>query len=462
MSKADLPTPEAVCLIGLDLGTSAIKGVVTDSRGSVLCEATVPTELLRPRPGWVEQDPEDHYNRVCNVLRRLAAAAHPVVALAMAGATGNTLLAKADGTPLGPILNWMDERSAAAPRPALEGLTPAAVAEVTGWPCVTAFPLAHLAWLREHEPERFAEAEHYGMTADWLLHRLTDAWHLDCSSATTCHLQDQERLLWHTPFLDRLGIDPAGLSTLCPSGTALGPLTDRVCQDTGLPASAVVVSGCFDHPAAARACGVLSPGQLLLSCGTSWVGFTPLPTRRAVLGADLLCDPFLAPGGGPWGGIFSVPRIGTTIDWYIAHCIAPGEGEPLRVFNERALEAAPGANGLRLDLREEPRPLDAHPRDISRAVMEGAARLLREKLDDLAVYGITFTEATLVGGPAESPVWPNIVAATTGLSLQYGTRTAGAEGAAMLAGLGAGLYADERAALARRTTARGRKESIPS
>ncbi len=442
-------TEQTPYLIGLDLGTSAIKGLLVDGRGRVWAEAGVDTALHHPQDGWVEVDPEGHYQRVCEVLRTLAAAAPgPVTALAMAAASGNTLLTEADGTPLTPILNWMDRRAEQEPPAALADLDASEVYQVAGWPWLNCFPLAHLAWLRERLPDVYRAAGHYAMDTDWLLQRLTGEWRMDHSTATTFYLQDQTSGAYYEPFLQRLDIPLCKLSPLVPSGAPVGPLTKDAVRGTGLSSGTVVVTGCFDHPAAARATGVLAPGELMLSCGTSWVGFTPATDRQTILDAQMLCDPFLSAQGGPWGGMLSVPYIGRTIDWYIDNLIAPGEADRLRVFNEAAASAKPGAGGLGIDLRDPPHEIEADRANLSRAVMEGAARLLDEKLLALGDQGMHFERAVMVGGPSASPLWTRIVAERLGLEVTVGGRSAGALGAAMLAGIGAGLYRDEHDARA--------------
>ena len=428
------------CLIGLDLGTSAIKGVLTDARGVVLAEAGADSSFIYPHEGWVEVDPERHYRNVCGVIRELLAVApSEPAALAMAAASGNTLLTDAAGVPLMNIINWMDHRAEQQPPAALAGLTPAEVAQVAGWPCVTSFPLGHLAWLRENRPDLYRTAGRYGMDTDWLLWRLTGRWVMDHSTATTFHLQEQVSRTYHEPFLQRLGITREKLPELVRSGVVVGPLTEQAQRDTGLSGRTTLVTGCFDHPAAARAVGVVEPGQLMLSCGTSWVGFSPCLGRQAILDAGMLCDPFLADEGGPWGGIFSVPYIGRTIDWYIENVIAPGERDRLRIFDELAAQAEPGAGGLEIDLREPPRKIAGDRRNISRAIMEGAARLLNEKITALRAHGLRYDRAVMVGGPANSPLWPKIVAGITGLEVSIGGRSAGAQGAALLTGKGIGV-----------------------
>ena len=439
---------ENTYLIGLDLGTSAIKGVLTDRRGRVISEAGLENRFLHPHEGWVEVDPEQHYMNVCGVIRELAAAADgEVVAVAMAAASGNALLTDDAGKPLINIINWMDRRAELHPPGSLAGLTSANVTQITGWPCITTFPLAQLAWLRENRSDVYTSAGRYAMDTDWLLFRLTGRWVMDHSTAATSILQEQISGSYHTPYLQLLDIPREKLSGLAPSGTPVGPLTAQARRDTGLSSRAAIVTGCFDHPAAARATGVLAPGRLLLSCGTSWVGFTPFANRQMVIDAGLLCDTFLSDRGGPWGGIFSVPYIGRTIDWYVDNVIAPGESDRLRIFDESAAEARPGAGGLVIDLRSPPLHIDGSRADVSRAVMEGAARLLNEKIRNLTDLGFHYEKAVLVGGPSNSPIWPDIITETTGLDLTVGSRTAGARGAAILAGIGAGLYRDEHAAL---------------
>ena len=429
-------------LIGLDLGTSAIKGVLMDQGGMVLAEAEKTTTFTHPQPEWCEVSPEQHYQDVCGVISKLAASA-PVTALAMAAASGNTLLADTAGQPLTNIISWLDRREEQAKTPSLKQFSSAEVRKITGWPCVDIFPLAHLAWLHQNQLELYKNAGHYCMNTDWLLFRLAEKWLMDYSTATTFHLQDQCGHSWYQPFLKRLDITAEKLSRLTDSGALAGNLTLQAAQDTGLSVNTQVITGCFDHPAAARSAGVLEPGQLLLSCGTSWVGFFPEMERQKIVDLELLCDPFLSNPGGPWGAIFSIPYIGRVIDAYIDNYIAPGEPDKYRIFNELATEARPGANGLKIDLREPPRRIEAERRNISRAVMEGAAELLNDRLNHLKKHGINFKKAVMTGGPSHSPVWPQIIAETTGLKLIIGSRHAGAKGAALLAGIGAGIYRDE-------------------
>ncbi|MCK5843287.1 MAG: hypothetical protein KAG97_01185 [Victivallales bacterium] len=420
--------------IGLDLGTSAVKGVVVDESGAILAETMAKNALLRPHDGWVELDPVDHFECVAGVIRGLVeGAAGEVAGIAMGAASGNTLLTDARGEPLTNIISWMDARSENESPSVLSGLSPDGMRRVAGWPCVTLFPLAHLAWLKENTPFAYRNAARVCMNTDWLLFRLTGEWVMDYSTATTFHLQNQVERRYHKPFLEMLEIDESKLAKLADSGVSVGHPTAAAAKATSLPRSAVVSTGCFDHPAAARGVGVERPGQLLLSCGTSWVGFTPEFDRNRIIEAELLCDPFLSVGGGPWAGMFSISQIGQSVDWYIDNLVAPGHSDKYTAFEEAAELAESGAGGLKIDLTADPTHVEDSRENVSRAVMEGAAALLAKRLDALRSKGFEFSEAVMTGGPSKSCLWPRIVEEFTGLSITVGSEYAGAIGAAKLA-----------------------------
>jgi sugar (pentulose or hexulose) kinase len=307
------------------------------------------------------------------------------------------------------------------------------------------------------------------MFLEVLLYRLCGRWVLDPSNATTSYLRHQQQRTWHQPYLDLLDIDRSTLSELLPSGTALGPVGPELREATGL-IDTILVLGAFDHPCAARATGTLRPGQLLLSCGTSWAALYPLTRRDLAVAQGMLVDPFLEPDG-PWAGIGALRSIGVNIQWCIDHLIIPrirgsrirgpqrrgGPGDrrdTYELFNAAAAAAPLGAGGLFLDpfteLAGDPEQaarIEAayRPEQIARAVMEGAAFETRRLIEQVADAGLPATAIAMVGGPAESSIWPKIVADVTGLELTLvNGQYAGALGAAALAGIGCGCYRDEQ------------------
>jgi sugar (pentulose or hexulose) kinase len=440
--------------VGVDVGTSAIKGIAISATGSVLSSSRRPAALLRPAAGLVEFEPESRREDVCDLLAELCAkigAGYRVAGIAVSGASGSVLLLDRETAPIGRCVSWMDQRAAGAADRLLPGLDRDGVHDVVGWPWRDAFPAAQLAWARAMRPEEFDRAARFCLDTDYLTHHLTGEWQLDCSSATTFFLQDQRRREWHRPYLDMLGIPVDSLSRLARPGCRIGAILPRMAERIGCPASTAVVHGSFDHPSAARATGILGPGELLLSAGTSWVGFSPMESREAGIRLGLLVDPFLSPAG-PWGVMASVSRLGVGIDRCVRSYVGGGEVDLVRRFNELSARGEPGAGGLLVNpvlAIDAERPLPALPStvetaSVARAIMEGAAFELRKKLAGGLHTVARTSRIVMVGGPSESPVWPGIIAAVMGcdVELERG-QAATALGAALLAGIGTGCFADE-------------------
>jgi xylulokinase len=447
--------------IGLDVGTSAVKGILVSSDGRQLALARRPTRILHPQPQWSELDPEEHVQDVFALLAELGAKApkgERVRGLSMAFASGNTLLLDREGRPLHNVLSWLDGRSVGRTAELLPGLDVEAFHAVVGWPYSELFPLAQIAWFRAHHPELWRRLGRVCMDNDYLNFRLTGRWGLDRSTATTFYLQDQVAGTYHRPYLAMLGIDEAQLSPLRESGSPLGTLTAEAARATGLPGDTCVVLGAFDHPCAARGTGVTEVGELLLSCGTSWVDFYPTADRRLAVEQKLLVDPFLSPAG-PWAAMAALTAVGVTIDRCIQSAVLAAGEEPARkyeIFNSAAQSCARGAGGLYLDLYRDNQAFltepgegarggasDASRAQVARALMEAAAYEARLRTEKLAAAGLRAGRITMVGGPTESRVWPLIVAEVCGLPLRLiNGQTAGAMGAALLAGVGCGSFAD--------------------
>lgn len=437
-------TDKKSLLIGLDLGTSATKGVVIDCTGKIITEESQPVSYLTPQAGWVELDPKKHYKDICEVIKKLAESVNgKISAISVAAASGNTLLCDKNGKPLTNIISWLDHRCIENTPETLKNLTAESVRQVVGWGCINTFSLAHLSWLKENKSGIYKSAEKICMNTDWLIYKLTGNWMMDHSTATTFHLQNQLTGKYHKPYLDLVGITENKLSTLTNSGTPCGKLTPQAQKDTGLTDDTEIVTGSFDHPSGARAMGIFQSGKLMLSCGTSWVGFYPENNRDKIISKGILCDTFLSEKGGPWGAIFSVPYIGQNIDWYVHNVIAPDKKNPFEVFDKLAGESCEDTGGIKIDLTQKPQMISGDKKHISRAVMENAAKLLNNKLAALCKNGLAIKSAVMIGGPTKSRVWPGIISKITGLEISTGQHNAGAIGAALLAGIGAGIYKDE-------------------
>ncbi|MDO8543537.1 MAG: FGGY family carbohydrate kinase, partial [Opitutaceae bacterium] len=265
-------------LIGADLGTSAYKAVALTTDGRVVASGRVATIYQRPAVDRVQFSAADQFRRLCRLIRgvvaRLPRDAKPA-ALCLSGANGNTLLLDGRFRPLAPAISWLDTRAGENYQALLPSLSRPDVLETVGWPWTRRFPLTQLAWLRAYRPALYSKARYFTPDTAYYHHELTGRLAIDHSSATTFFLQDQKRRQWHGPFLRALGIEPSALPDLVAPGTRIGGLIAKAARAIGLPPGLPVIAGSFDHPSAAIGSGVLTVGDLLLSCGTSWVGFFP-------------------------------------------------------------------------------------------------------------------------------------------------------------------------------------------
>lgn len=462
--------------IGLDVGTSSVKGVLVSSHGQIIAVGKRLNNLLRSGDR-VELEAEKHVSTVFDLITELVAqtpSGSRILGLSMAAASGNTLLADEGGKPLTNIISWLDKRLAGQLAPLLPEIDIQGFHGIIGWPWNEVFPLAHLAWFKHNIPEVYNKAGRFCMNSDYLLYRLCGEWAIDPSTATTFFLYNQKTGHWHKPYLDIMDIREEALPNIAPSGTPAGKVSAEAAEKTGLPKDTKIVLGAFDHPCAARGTGVTGPGMMMLSCGTSWVPFFPFNNRDFGVQEHLLIDPFLSDED-LWGMMYSLPGVGVNIDQYVEHVILSDNesfNDRYSIFSDCASRSPIGAGGLRLKpvplgtIRED--RLDALKRNrdrthVARAAMESTAFEMRCKLAEFAEKGVSTREMTMVGGPSESGVWTQIVADVTNVPIRLiNGQTAGALGAAILAGVGSGIFKNEKEGFNAMGGSPEIKEPVPS
>jgi sugar (pentulose or hexulose) kinase len=413
-----------ISTIGIDLGTSALKGVLLSESGEILATSTRQTELERPASGEVVFSSDRCYEILCEVLQILAAQADCVGAVAISGATGDTLLLNREGRPLLPTIHWMDTRSQEDPSVDPRSIPADEIYHISGWPWFRMFPLAHLVWLKTNRADTYRQAHRVGMNLTYQYFRLCGAWAIDPSTATTFYLQDQQQQKWHQPYLDWLRLNAEQLPEILPSGSCIGRITSQASTETGLPEGCTVVLGAFDHPSAARGAGVNQPGELLLSLGTSWVGFYPVQDRGPAIQENMLVDPFLSGDQGPWGAMFSLTKAGENLS------------EALRLSYPEAPNEATRHGLIELDLRRAMNG-GATPPAAVRLICD-LAQSMREKIDGFSRRGIVAERIVLAGGPSANSAIVNLFEQITGKPIHVSPSSghSGAVGAARLASKG--------------------------
>jgi len=488
-------------IIGLDVGTTVAKAVLFDPSGTnpsgqapsgrassgqapsgaELRVAGQAYRLHTPRPGWAELDPDDIWQIALRMLRAVASGALPgtrIRAIALATQGGTLIPCRADGMPTYRAITWMDQRSYDLAARRRAGGVADRVRQISGWSPQPGLPLLSIGWLRQARPEVFAATERIRSVNDFLAQCLTGRIATNPSMAGEMLLTDVATGQWSEELCGLVGIDPGRLSPILPSEAPLGTLLPEVAGLVGLDPQTVVINGGQDHSCEALALGMTSAGAGMLACGTAWVinGIVESPSVDAIP-ASMDLNHHVVPGR--WVVSQFLGGLGACLEWWLNQC---GPGGDISVRSQRtgrqasetrdalwassneALGATvPGCAGLlylpQTGARQVPGAaqrggfaglrLDHSRADMGRAIMEGAAYELRWALECLQQAGKAFDEMWMIGGATENPLWPQIVADVTGVPLSLTQYAHGpALGAAILAGMGLGIFDSLEAGLA--------------
>lgn len=427
--------------VGLDVGTSAVKGAVLTSDGDYYSYASAGYPLSSPSPAWAEQDPDDWWVAVGEVLS-LILDAHPsmVGANTVIGLTGQmhtTVIRDASGDLLRPAILWSDARSARA----VESLR----ATVDGWESRTgyapipAFTSAHLRWIGDNEPETFARIATVAVPKDDIRHRLGAGWATEPSDASAMNLMDTRTDRWAPELLSAVGIRHTALPEIVESSQFTGvvrSLPDGV--DGARLLGAHVIAGAGDQAAQAYALGAVGYGEVAISVGTSGAAMQAISAPRP--GAFRHCVP------ATWLALDSTHAAGLALAWWAdvagipvessVSPSAPADELPLFLPYLQGGRGHDGVPGTLTDLRAS-----HSSTDIMHAVAEGVGielvRLVRE------ATGGAVPEAPIgVGGRAgKNATIRSVLAAGLGRPVRYADRGP-AQGVALLAARSAGWLAD--------------------
>ena len=436
-------------LLGLDIGTSSVKGVLTSVDGEILKTVREPFLYQSSSENIVEISAESFLDVCMSAIKKLTASAQngSILALCASSASGNLLLLDKNNKPSTPIINWQDCRVTDEATQLLGDIDLDWLYNKTGWRFdMKTFPLAQLCYIKTHQNELFENCGKVCMSTEYLYYYLTGKWGISTSAGTPFYLIEQQTGKYIPELLNTLNIDEKLLPPVMKCGSVLGKIKEELTGSLGLSSDTNVVIGSFDHPSAARGVGVTRKGEMLLSCGTSWVGFFPIADRKKAIDTELLIDPFLSPDGGCHAGMFSLASISERIHLHVERHI-DSSPNAYNILADLASKSTKGANGLKISILEEPSDIKVEgysKEDIARAIMEGTVYLLKQKLDELKAKGIFTDRAVMVGGPSENPLWAKIIGEICEIKVKIlHASFAGAVGAAIISGIGAGVYKNE-------------------
>lgn len=427
-------------LVGLDVGTSAVKALAVSPGGEVLGRAEVGYPLSAPRPGWSEQDPQDWWRATQEALGALGVA--DAAGIGLSGQMHGLVVLDGAGEVLRPAMLWNDQRTAEQCAEIERRIGSERLVALTGNRALTGFTAPKLLWLREHEPDVWARIARVMLPKDYVRLRLTGEWATDVADASGTLLFDVAGRRWSEEVCAALEIPTAWL----PPALESPALSGRTA------AGVAVAAGAGDQAAGAIGVGIDGPGPVSVVLGTSGVVFAALPAYHADPLGRIHAFCHAVPGG--WHAMGVMLSAAGSLRW-LRDAIAPGE--PFEALTRAAAAWPAGAEDLLflpyLTGERTPHP-DAGARGafvglgvrhdrgaLSRAVLEGVAHGLRDSLDLLRDLGVEATVGRASGGGARSDLWLAIVASTLGIPLQRPVVEEGAAfGAALLGGVAGGVF----------------------
>jgi len=459
-------------LLGIDVSTTATKALLIDERGTVVAVAATEYPFETPQPLWSEQDPVLFWNgtvqSVRQVLEKSRVNPAHIAAVGLTGQMHGLTLLDAHGEVLRPCILWNDQRTAVQCAAITERVGEERVLQLTGNPVLSGFTAPKILWVRENEPDVYRRVAHILLPKDYARYKLTGEFFGEVSDASGTSLFDVGKRQWSDEMLRALDIPRAWLPEVTESPVVSAKISADAARATGLIAGTPVVGGGGDQAAQAVGTGIVREGITSVTIGTSGVVFAQSDTYRVEPQGRLHAFCHAVPD--KWHLMGVMLSAGGSFRWYRDALgqheknIAAQTGRDVYdVLTAEAAQAPPGCEGLLflpyLTGERTPYP-DPNARGVffgltvrhgkahlTRAVLEGVTFGLRDSLELMRNLGMPLTQVRASGGGARSALWRQILADVFNTEIATVNVTEGAAyGAALLAGVGVGVYREVTAA----------------
>jgi xylulokinase len=445
--------------IGIDLGTSSTKLLLSDEKGNILNTVSKDYPLIFPHPGWSEQDPELWWKACAEGIPELLKGfdASSVAGIGSGGQMHGLVALDKDDNVIRPAILWNDGRTAEEVVYLNEEIGRKKLSELTANIAFAGFTAPKILWMKKNEPENFARISKIMLPKDYINYRLTGVHCCDYSDASGMLLLDVKNKKWSKEMLDICSIKESQMPALFESYEVVGSLKGDVAGLLGLPKTVKVVAGAGDNAAAAVGTGTVGEGKCNISIGTSGTvfissdhfGVDPNNALHAFAHADggfhLMGCMLSAASCNKW---FCEDILGS--DDYVAlqSTIKPENLGKNHVFflpylmGERSPINDTDARGTFVGMT-----MDTSRADMVQAVLEGVAFAIRDSVEVARSLGIEIKRSKICGGGSKSPLWKSIFANVLGIPLDMvKTEQGPGFGAVMLAMVGCGLYKDVQSA----------------
>jgi xylulokinase len=444
--------------LGIDIGTGGSRALLVDSTGAVRAGYTaIHEDMTMARPLWAEQRPENWWDAAVEAIRGVLAQAgvsgSQIKGIGLSGQMHGLVILDSEDRVIRPSLIWCDQRSQAQVDAVNAKLGRENILRYIANPVLTGFTLPKLLWVRDYEPRNFERVRKMLLPKDYVRFRLTGEYASEVSDASGTAVFDVVNRRWSHEMMDGLGLDRSILPACYESSEITGKITPAVAELTGLAAGTPVVGGGGDQASSAVGNGIVEPGIVSCTIGTSGVVFAHME--------DVAYDPagrvhtFCHAVRGKWHVMGVTQGAGLSLQW-LRNQLAPGASyDSLTAEAGRSPRGAQGLFWLPYLMGERTPHLDATARggwigltashtraDLIRAVIEGVSYSQRDCLDIIDSLGVAVSSVRASGGGAKSEFWRGLLAAILGKRVvTLETQEGSAYGAALLALAGTGEYA---------------------
>lgn len=455
-------------LLGLDIGTTGVKGVLIDVGGKTILSTSVEYPLHTPKPNWAEQDPHDWWKATVEAIKRIlslsGASSENIKGIGLSGQMHSLVLLDKNKNVLRPAILWCDTRTSEECRWINETVSLEGMRELVANPALEGFTLPKIIWVRNNEPNVYEKIHHVLLPKDYIRFKLTGELAMEMSDAAGTVMFDVRNRTWSDKLLQKVSIPRAWLPDVYESIDVCGTVNTEAATLTGLPKGIPVVGGGADNTCGAVGTGVVKEGRVLASIGTSGVMFAHSDSVR--IEPKMRVHTFCHSVPKAWYLMGVMLMAGGAFRWY-RDTFAQGELKEARekgrdvydILTEQAAQTEPGSEGLFFlpYLAGERTPHQSAAaraafvgatirhtkRHFSRAVLEGITYGMRDSLEIIRHLGISIEQIRLTGGGAKSTFWRQLQADIYGAEVAVVNATEGpAFGAAIMAGVGAKMYSD--------------------
>ena len=446
-------------LLGIDLSTTGAKALLIDTEGRVVSSATTPLSLSTPHPLWSEQEPAEWWSATANSIVQALALANAtgkdVAAIGLTGQMHGLVLLNEQKQVLRPAILWNDQRCGAECDEIRARITLNQLVQITGNDALTGFTAPKILWVEKNEPEVYRRIRHILLPKDYIRYKLTGTLAMDKADGSGTMLFDLRKRTWSPEILNSLNISDDWLPPTFEGHEITNDVTCEAADLTGLRQGTPVVAGGGDQSAQAVGVGVVRPGTMAVTLGTSGVVFAA--TESPLIEPHGRLHAFCHAVAGRWHLMGVMLSAAGSFQWYrdrfareksfdelvsdAAQVPAGSEGLIFLPYlcGERTPHPDPLARGAWIGLTA--RHGSAH---LTRSLLEGVAFGLKDIFELMRNVGLgPIEQIRLSGGGAKSSLWRQIIADTLGAELVTVNTTEGAAfGAALLAGVGVGIWPD--------------------